>query len=322
MRITDTAAILFLVTLAVFAPVWGHGFVYEDRRDAHLTLEPGQTHANPFRLVTQASRKLDLALFGVDAGGMHGMSVVYHAINVVLVLFVAWLALPPWGAILAAGLFAVHPIQVEAVSYVSARADLLAGYGLLLALFAASLGSATGAVLGVVLASLAKETAVVAWGLVFLWAAWASQAAFLRRWALLSLAGVLVGVSVLLTFFADVHIVPDIDAMGRQLATVWRLVLLLPFPVGFSIDHDWAAVAWLGPVAFIGSMGLTAWALTDGWWNRRWLAFAWLWTLVALSPRLVVPLYEGLHERHMYPVVIGWALCAGAWLTKTRAIQG
>jgi MFS family permease len=61
---------------------------------------------------------------------------------------------------------------------------------MLLVLWATSAGSFAGAWLGVVVATLGKETSVVAWGLVPLWAAWTQPAFPLKKW---SLAGVPLG---------------------------------------------------------------------------------------------------------------------------------
>lgn len=61
------------------------------------------------------------------ARALHGVNVLIHASSSLLV----WMLLrritgSDWAALLGAVLFAVHPVHVEAVSFVSARADLLA----------------------------------------------------------------------------------------------------------------------------------------------------------------------------------------------------
>lgn len=321
MRLGTSAAVLFVSTVIVFAITVTYPFVYEDTRDAHLTMNPEmiphQITAQPFRATTHLSRWIDLTIFGIQPWGFHLSNVLWHAVNVTLLLSLAWMVLPPWGAIAAAVVFGWHPIQVEAVTYISARADLVATFGVLLALVSATRRSLLGALVGVVFATLTKETAIVAWGLVFLWVAWIWETRILRYWIWLAALGALVTILLIWqAIYLARWVTVDQILIGTQLADIWRLLLLLPLPYGFTIDHDWGALVWLGPLALIGSLGLTAWALTDGWWGRHWLAFGWLWTLIALSPRLVVPLQEGLHERHMYPVLIGWALCAGAWLTR------
>ena len=319
MRFGLSAAALLIVMLFVFAPAIGYGFVFEDTKDARLTLDPAftghQIYMQPYRALTYASRWIDMTLFGIQPWGFHLGSIAWHAVNVWLVFALAWLVLPPWGAIAAAGIFAWHPIQVEAVAYVSARADLVATCGVLLALLAASLGSVAGAVVGVVFACLGKEASIVAWALVPLWAAWTRAPFPLKRWC--AVGGVLGGIAyaAILRDITEFSIQPSMALAGEQLAVIFRLLALVAVPWGFTIDHDWASIAWFSPGALVGALGLTFWAVTEGWAHRHWLALAWLWTLIALSPRLVVPLYEGLHEHHVYPVLFGWCLCAGHWLT-------
>lgn len=314
------------VTLALFAPAIGFGPAYEDARDPRVTLDPGavwhQIESQPFRTMTHLTRALEFVAFGGQWWGFHLGSILIHLVNVALVLAIGWLLLPPWGAVLAAGVFAWHPIQVEAVVYVSARPDLVCTVGILLAVLSTSLGSLAGVVVGVLFACLSKEAAVVAWALVPLWAAWTRAPFAWLTWAAISGAGFLAGGVFLVLWIRDWHMTLDSVLIGQQLAAIWRLVALVLVPWGFSVDHDWASIAWLGPGALLASIAVTLWALLEGWKRQSWFAFAWLWTLIALSPRLVVPLYEGLHEHHFYVVLVGWCLCAGHWLTKGRAGRG
>ena len=312
------------MTLAIFSPVVGFNAVYEDNLDAQLTLDPSrygvrELAAMPLRSVTKLTRAADMAVFGIQPWGFHLGSLLWHSVNVLLFLALAWLVLPPWGAVAAAGIFAWHPIQVEAVAYVSARADLVSTVGLLLALLATAGRSFAGAVVGVSLAALSKETAIVAWGLVPLWAAWFQTPFPLRRWLGLCLIGMAASLPWLWPYAQTVTL--DSVMAGEQLAAIGRLVALVFVPWGLTVDHDWASIAWLGPVAFILSSGVTAWALVAGWRARSWLAFAWLWTLVALLPRLVVPLGEGVHEHHFVVPMVGWALAAGAWLSQSQRVD-
>jgi tetratricopeptide (TPR) repeat protein len=68
--------------------------------------------------------------------GYHATAWILHALACVAVFLLARAFLDPWGASLAASLFAVWPVQAEAVGWISARTDILA---LLFAALAASL---------------------------------------------------------------------------------------------------------------------------------------------------------------------------------------
>lgn len=323
MRFSVSAAVLLIVTWGAFAPAVGYPFVYEDAREARLTLNPEATshqiYMQPYRALTYASRHVDMTLFGIQPWGFHLGAVLWHGLNVLILFAVAWLIFPPWGAVLAAGVFAWHPVQIEAVAYVSARADLISTVGVLLALLAASLGSVAGAVVGVVLACLGKEAAIVAGALVPLWAAWTRAPLHLGKYAAVVGGLAIAGVVLMGRDLTEWSVVLNPTLAGEQLATIWRLLALIVAPIGQTVDHDWQSLRWLGGAALVLSVGLTVWSIAEGWPRRHWLAFGWLWTLVALSPRLVVPLYEGLHEHHLYFPMIGWALCAGHWLTVRDA---
>ncbi len=319
MRLAYSAALLLVVVLAVFLPTTGYEFVYEDFRETRLTLDPGaithQISVQPFRTGLHLSRALDMALFGIQPWGFHLGSVLWHAVNVLLVLAVGWLVLPPWPAMLMAGIFALHPLQMEAVAYVSARADLVATCGVLLALLAASLGSVAGAVLGVVFACVGKETAIVAWALVPLWAAW-TQAVFpVRRWLVMGSIGAALSAAVMLSQIRDSAMGFDLSIAAHAAGELWRQLFGLIWMWDYTIEPTAVSPAWQW-VALVATCWVTVWALAVSWQQRNVVGFAWLWTLIALSPRFVVPLYEGLHDRHLYICLVGWAFCAGSWLSE------
>lgn len=83
-------------------------------------------HSANWHPLTWLSHMLDCELFGLDAGWHHVTSLVLHA-AATLVLFGALRALTgssPKSAVVAA-LFAVHPLHVESVAWISERKDVL-----------------------------------------------------------------------------------------------------------------------------------------------------------------------------------------------------
>jgi len=78
--------------------------------------------------VTWLSHMLDVEMFGLDAGKHHRTNLIIHVINVLLLFFLVLRvtdALRP--AALVAGLFALHPLHIESVAWISERKDLLCG---------------------------------------------------------------------------------------------------------------------------------------------------------------------------------------------------
>jgi len=85
-------------------------------------------HARNWHPLTTISHMLDCQLYGLSAGGHHFTNVVLHTIAVLLlfrVLRVATGAL--WPSAFVAALFAIHPLHVESVAWVSERKDVLSG---------------------------------------------------------------------------------------------------------------------------------------------------------------------------------------------------
>jgi len=85
-------------------------------------------HASNWHPLTWLSHMLDVELFGSHAGGHHATSVLLHGLNAGL-CFLALRALTGRAALAAAValVFAVHPLRVESVAWVSERKDVLAG---------------------------------------------------------------------------------------------------------------------------------------------------------------------------------------------------
>jgi hypothetical protein len=71
---------------------------------------------------------LDCQLYGLRAGGHHLTNLLLHATTAV-VLFLVLLRMTGgfWPSALVAALFAVHPLRVESVAWVSERKDVLSG---------------------------------------------------------------------------------------------------------------------------------------------------------------------------------------------------
>jgi tetratricopeptide (TPR) repeat protein len=132
--------LLTIGTLAVFSSVRHHDFInYDDNlyvtENEHvlagLTWQGviwafTATHAWNWHPLTWLSHMLDCELFGVGAGGHHLTNLLLHAANSVLlflVLFMMTRAL--WRSAVVAALFALHPLHVESVAWVSERKDVL-----------------------------------------------------------------------------------------------------------------------------------------------------------------------------------------------------
>jgi len=142
--------LLLLVVLDFGQTVW-HDFVYDDRAyvydNPHVTQGLTQetiawsftaVHASNWHPLTWLSHALDCQLYGTKlAAGHHLTNVVLHAAVAILLFLVLWrMTGSLWPSALAAAVFAVHPLRVESVAWVTERKDLLSGLFFMLTLAA------------------------------------------------------------------------------------------------------------------------------------------------------------------------------------------
>jgi Tfp pilus assembly protein PilF len=143
--------LLFIATLILYSPALNHAFVNYD--------DPAYVISNPHVLqglslqsmgwaltatfegnwfpVTRISHMTDVQLFGTNPLGHHMVNVILHAFNVVLLFWVLRGATRQLArSALVALLFAVHPLNVECVAWISERKSLLAMLFFLLTLLA------------------------------------------------------------------------------------------------------------------------------------------------------------------------------------------
>src|SRR5258706_2256224 len=96
-----------------------------------------EPHSGNWHPLTSWSHLLDVRMFGLDPAGHHATSLVLHVVNALLLLLVlARLSGAWWRSALVAGLFALHPLRVESVAWISERKDVLSGLFFLLTLAA------------------------------------------------------------------------------------------------------------------------------------------------------------------------------------------
>ncbi len=141
---------LTAMTLLVYWPAAGYGFVNFDdplyvtqNRHVLAGLSMGgvawafSSVKWFYHPITWLSLMVDAQLFGLHAGGYHLTNVWLHVLNVAL-LFIALREMTGslWPSALAAALFAVHPINVETVAWISERKGVLSTFFFLCALWA------------------------------------------------------------------------------------------------------------------------------------------------------------------------------------------
>jgi protein O-mannosyl-transferase len=152
-RVVTGIVSIFLAVIVwiAFGQALGHEFVgYDDPRYVlqnswvtnGLTLGRIQwafthVHATNWHPLTTISHMLDCQLYGLQPWGHHLTSILLHATAAIL-LFLALRKLTGavWPSLLVAAVFAIHPLRVESVAWVSERKDVLSGVFFMLILWA------------------------------------------------------------------------------------------------------------------------------------------------------------------------------------------
>ena len=344
---------LALVVAAVYWPAREHEWLnYDD--DVYVTNNPGITlglsgegldwaftsfqGANWFPL-TRLSWMLDYELSGLDARRFHTTSLLLHAAaTALLFLALARLTGSPGRSAFAAGIFGLHPLQVEAVAWAAGRKDPLSALWFAAALwcYAAPRGRARNAAVFVCLAFglMAKQTLVTLPFLLLLLDAWPGErlhpraADFgraLRRAVVekLPLFALVAAVSVMTVWAqGSAGVIAGVDRLplvaraanaSLAIATYLRRAVL-PTDLGVFYPHpgtDFSGGAALAATAGIALLTLFAFRVARA---CPAVTVGWLWFLGMLVPvlGLVQVGDQGAADRYMYLPLAGLAI-AVAW---------
>ncbi|PQP35491.1 hypothetical protein C6A37_02215 [Desulfobacteraceae bacterium SEEP-SAG9] len=140
----DILICLFLasVTLAVYWQVINYAFVFDDAvyvaENFHvrrgLTSETvvwafTTTSIANWHPLTWLSHMLDIQLYGMNPGNHHLTNVLFHIANTLLLFLILTRATGAlWQSALVVALFALHPLHVESVAWISERKDVLSTF--------------------------------------------------------------------------------------------------------------------------------------------------------------------------------------------------
>ena len=354
LRVAGICLLLFLGTLLVFCRAIGNDFIgYDDpdyvTQNSHVqgglgwdgvqwALASGA--ASNWHPLTWVSHMTDWSLFGADPRGHHADSLVWHALNAVLVfLLLRRLTGGLWPAAFCAALFAWHPLRVESVAWVAERKDVLSGFFGLAALWA-YLNYARALPEDRVLARryywscfaafalglMSKPMLVTLPGVFLLLDYWPLSRMFpaapgpgtsgkpacvwLEKIPFFSLSAV----SSIVTFIVQKRGGTVSQALGLDVRLETALVavprylgkLLFPFDLAVLYPHpgSWSFWAVLGSALFAGAVTLVAWRQRR---RRPWIIVGWLWFLGMLLPvsGIVQVGLQSMGDRYTYLPMLG-----------------
>ncbi|MGD0501058.1 MAG: tetratricopeptide repeat protein [Bryobacteraceae bacterium] len=320
--------LLLGAALAAFGISLFSGFHFDDYAifsDPVLTSSSGWLGIWKLRPGALGAQPLTSLTFWLNymAGGRDPLG--YHLLNLALHLGAALLAyeclrrlLPERAALAAAAVFALHPIQAEAVNYVWGRSVLLAALFCLASLAAWLSGRRWMAVAWFAAALLANEQcaafAMIPW--------WTTRNREGQPHGLFPCGAMsaLAIAALARAAYAASAIVPAVSPGKFFLAeglVIWRYLRLLVIPYGFTVDPDMRVPAvWLGALAWLAILAAALWA-----WRARqrgWTAWALAGLLLLLPSSSLLPAADFSADRRMYLPMFAFAAAAGLLLARVR----
>lgn len=370
-------------TLLVYYPATKGGFVFDDSSEVNSAAVKRSFAAaiaeKPFRSIPAATYRIDYLIGGASAAIYHVSNIMFHIIAALfLAIFwrraILWAGrkgdLSPdasvpsltddravsseketafWVGAMSGASFLLHPANVETVSYISARSDLLAAIFIFLGLWLVikSIEAAfkwkwyVAGYISLCAGLFCKESAIagpmIAGAVLILMRFQRKEGIRIGlktdMLLLLPYLIMIVGWSAFrLSHTMDWGEGPRVACVGKWLLMPWaigRYARLALWPFGLSLDHNGGpAVYWdaFGPAIFGAAPFLfCAAALYSGWKGsargKLLIGFAAFWWVIALLPSIVAPLSDPVGERRAY-AAMGGLVAAPAiailCLTKSR----
>jgi tetratricopeptide (TPR) repeat protein len=356
---------LVAATLIVYRPIVHNGFLdyddlsyiqrnvhvlngvnWEDIRWAFTAVRNGNWHP-----LTWLSHALDCQLFALNPVGHHYTSLLFHAANAVLLFLLLWRATKrTWPSLLAAALFALHPLNVESVAWASERKNVLSMFFCLLTLLAYDRYVRRGGwlrylqvVLLFALGLMAKSQIVTLPFILLLWDYWPAQRRgtpldrieaptmvrprsitylLWEKVPLMVMAAVDSVVTVLAQRAGDSVRTLDEFPLSLRLENVvlsyvrylgkicWPVRLAPLYPRPVSVLPEWQLLALMALLLLMSAVALR-------WCHIRYLPFGWFWFLGTLVPMigLITVGEQAMADRYAYLPMIG-VLVAVVWMAN------
>ena len=300
-------------------------------------------HARNWHPLTTLSHMLDCQLWGVRAGGHHLTNVVLHTIAVVLLFLVLQqMTAAIWQSAFVAALFAIHPLHVESVTWISERKDVLSAVFFMLTLGAyvryvrsPSIGRYLTMSILFALGLMSKPMLVTLPFILLLLDYWplkgfavrsSTKRLILEKIPLLALsaAGGFVTLWVQQSSVAHTEELPLIWRVANGLVTYAIYLRQMIWPVGLAVFYphhgDQLPIWEIGlAIVLLGLVSAGAIALRH---KRPYLVTGWFWYLIMLLPVIgLIQVGSQAHaDRYTYLPQIGLYLLL-AWAI-TDALQG
>lgn len=308
------AVLLGVAILSIYAPsIYGRP-VFDD-----VTMLDNQemlSASHPLMPTPFQPRTLTFAVYWIVKGGsllgFHLANMGAHWLTTCLVALLAWqIGLRFEFRWLAAGLFAVHPIQTESVAYISQLSECLASLFMVAGLCAWFWKKNAWITLPfAALAIASKETGIAL--LLVICALDLMEHGFGVRQVALAGIGAWFALKMFARFGTTGNGVNPFEYWSAQLLVFWRYIRLLVWPVqsaDWDIPHGTFGVRHA--LSVVAMAGLASIAVVFRKFRFPLMVFG-----TILVPMSVIPLYDVMVEHRLYFPMIGAALAFGTLLQE------
>jgi protein O-mannosyl-transferase len=297
-------------------------------------------HASNWHPLTWLSHMLDIQIYGLNPAGHHLTNLLFHIANSLLLFFVfKKMTGAIWPNAFIAALFALHPLHVESVAWISERKDLLSAFFFLLTLWSyisyvgrQTLARYVWVVFFFALGLMSKPMLVTVPFVLLLLDLWpfhrygyqltAQQAGLNPGQSLFRLVGekiplfFLAALSSAITFYAQQHggavrsleIIPFSSRIANALVSYISYIakMIVPVHLAFLYPHPVLIPGWKvgGAIFILALISLITFYTIK---NRPYFFVGWFWFLGTLVPvvGLVQVGNQAMADRYTYIPLIG-----------------
>jgi len=342
------AIALVVIVLAIYLQCLHHPFIRLDDPDyviendhvnsglslANIAWASTAMYASNWHPLTWISHMIDVEFFGLNAGKHILINVLLHAANsILLFIFLRRATRAVWPSAAVAALFAVHPLHVESVAWVSERKDVLSTLFFLITLLLwtdwvqTQMRSRYWWSVIAFAAGLMSKPMLVTTPFVLLLLDWwpfdrkISKALVIEKWPFFTLS-ILSSLITLRAQRTAMSASPIGERVANAIVSYVAYLGKTVWPAGLSIVYPFRTHAAILVVA-VCILLLAAVTAAVIVYRRRFpfLLVGWLWYLGTLVPviGIVHVGHEAMADRYTYIPLIG-IFVAIAWLIPNRAV--
>ncbi len=290
-------------------------------RPDYFTSDPRSAMYRPLVLV---SYTLNYALDQLEVRSYHWVNIGIHSVNSGLVFLLAQVLLRRRAvALLAAVIFALHPVNSEVVNYISSRSESLCALFFLASLLAYIqaravdrfrpffYGLSLGAFAGALLCKSVAVTLVpllVVFEVCFLLHSSSMRSISVRVapfFVLALLYGLLIR-QMLKTALIDAPVRPMWVQFATQTKALAYYVKIFFYPWELNIEHQFA-LGTIEPVVWLSALCVIS-LLVCAWHSGALIRFFTAWSLVVLLPTWVIPLNVLVNEHRLYMASVAFSI--------------